>query len=75
MKIEQVKEQYEAQLMELPNVIGVGVGERGGSSVIKVFVTQKVAESFLKPEEIIPKRLNQFDVDVEEIGNLMAGTE
>lgn len=61
--------------MELPNVVGVGIGEKSGKPAIKVFVTHKVELSSLKPKEIIPKRLGQYDVDVEEIGIVMAGTE
>ncbi len=75
MKIEQIKERNENDLMELPNVVGVGIGEKNGKPAIKVFVTHKVELSSLKPKEIIPKRLGQYDVDVEEIGIVMAGTE
>lgn len=75
MTIKQVKEDHENELMELPNVVGVGIGEKNGKSVIKVFVTHKVELSSLKPQEVIPKRLDQCDVDVEEIGVVMAGTE
>ncbi|MDX2040331.1 MAG: hypothetical protein SF097_03735 [Acidobacteriota bacterium] len=74
MKIEQIKERNENDLMELPNVVGVGIGEKNGKPAIKVFVTHKVELSSLKPKEIIPKRLGQYDVDVEEIGIVMAGT-
>jgi hypothetical protein len=75
MKIEQVKERHENDMMELPNVVGVGIGEKNGKPVIKVFVTHKVELSSLKPKERIPKRLDHCDVDVEEIGVVMAGAE
>ncbi len=75
MKIEQARDIHEGRLMELPNVIGVGIGEKDGQPVIKVFVTQKVDVSSLNPEEVVPKRLSDFIVDVEEIGNVMAGNE
>ena len=65
---------HEEKLMQLPNVNGVGIGEKGGKEVIKVFVTHKVPESSLRPEEIIPKTLEGFEVDVEEIGNVTAQT-
>ncbi|HMV47761.1 MAG TPA: hypothetical protein PLD20_27895 [Blastocatellia bacterium] len=71
-QIEETRKQYEDQLMELPNVIGVGIGEKNGKPAIKVFVNQKVPADSLTPAEIIPKQLNQYDVDVEEIGNVMA---
>lgn len=72
MNIDQVKQLHEDKLMELPNVIGIGIGEKDGHSVIKVFVTHKVEAASLKPGEVVPKRLAGFDVDVEEIGNVMA---
>jgi len=68
MSIKAVKEEYEEQLMRIPNVTGVGIGEKGGKEVIKVFVTHKVPESSLRPEEIIPETLDGFEVDVEDIG-------
>ena len=40
MSIEPVKRKYEEQLMRLPNVTGVGIGEKDGKEVIVVFVTQ-----------------------------------
>lgn len=75
MKIEQVRERHETELMALPNVVGVGIGEKNGKPAIKVFVTYKVELSSLKPKEIIPKRLNQYEVDVEELGIVTAGIE
>jgi hypothetical protein len=68
MSIETVKESNEERLMRLPNVIGVGIGEKSGKPVIKVFVTHKVPESALQPHEVVPKKLNQWETDVEEIG-------
>ena len=70
MNVEKVKQKYEDRLMELPNVTGVGIGEKQAKEVIKVFVTQKISESDLQPQEIIPKSLEGWDVDVEEIGNV-----
>jgi hypothetical protein len=72
MNVEAVRIKYEEQLMRLPNVTGVGIGEKAGKEAIKVFVTHKVPESSLRPEEIIPKTLEGFEVDVEEIGVVMA---
>jgi len=72
MSIEAVKLKHENKLMQLPNVAGVGIGEKGGKEAIKVFVTHKVPESSLRPAEIIPKTLDGFEVDVEEIGTVTA---
>ena len=60
--------------MELPNVTGVGIGEKAGKEVIKVFVTQKISESELQSQEIVPKSLETYQTDVEEIGTVTAQT-
>jgi hypothetical protein len=57
MSIESVMRKYEAQLIRLPNVTGVGIGEKKGKEVIIVFVRRKVSEAVLQPSEIIPKAL------------------
>ena len=75
MDIESVRRQHEDQLMQLPNVTGVGIGEKAGKQVLKVFVTHKVPVSALQPEEVVPKTLEGFETDVEEIGVVMAQTE
>jgi hypothetical protein len=74
MSIEDMKIKHEEQLMRLPNVTGVGIGEKGGKAVIKVFVTHKVPESALRPQEIVPKSLEGYETDVEEIGVVTAQT-
>ena len=56
------------ELLRLPNVTGVGIGERGGKRVIKVFVTHKVPESTLQQEDVVPKLIDGHETDVEEIG-------
>jgi hypothetical protein len=70
MSVESVKRKYEDWLMGLPNVTGVAISEQGGKKVIKVFVSGKVPQSSLKPEEVIPKTLDGFEVDVEEMGGI-----
>lgn len=70
--IAEAKARHEAELLALPNVTGVGIGERDGQPVIKVFVTEKVAESELAPEERVPASLEGYVVDVEAIGFLEA---
>ena len=66
MNIESVMKKYEAQLMRLPNVTGVGIGEKKGKEVIIVFVRRKVSEAVLQPSEIIPKALEGYETNVEE---------
>jgi len=72
MNIEAVKRKCEEQVMRLPNVTGVGIGEKAGKPVIKVFVTHKVPESTLQPQWVVPKTLEGYETDVEEIGVVMA---
>jgi len=79
MDIVRIKEKHEDQLLKLPNVVGVAIGEKvvkgqvvPGKEVIKVFVTRKVPESQLKPDQVIPKTLEGYETDVEEIGIITA---
>lgn len=72
MGIKPIMRKYEEQLMRLPNVTGVGIGKKTGKEVIKVFVTHKVPESALQPQEIVPKTLEGYETDVEESGVVTA---
>jgi hypothetical protein len=72
--IQSVMEKYEDQLMQRRNVHGVGIGQKGAKQVIKVFVTHKVDKSALKPGDLIPKILDGYETDVEEIGSVSAQT-
>jgi hypothetical protein len=73
--IAEVKARHEADLLALPNVTGVGIGERNGKPVIKVFVTQKLPETDLASEERVPASLDGYEVDVEAIGFIEAQGE
>ncbi|MEO8417862.1 MAG: hypothetical protein ABI475_03970 [Methylophilaceae bacterium] len=72
MNIESSRRKYEDQMLQLPNVTGIGIGQRAGKDVIKIFVTRKLPESALQPHEIIPKTLDEYQTDVEEIGVVTA---
>lgn len=72
MGITDVRQKYENILLSLPNVNGVAIGEKAGKPAILVFVTHKVPESSLQPQEIIPKTLDGFETDVQEIGSITA---
>lgn len=65
MSIETVLKKYEEQLMKIPNVTGVGIGEKSGKEVIIVFVRKKIGEAVLRPNEIIPKELEGYLTDVQ----------
>jgi len=66
--ITEVQKKHEDAVLELPNVIGVGIGLKDDKQVIKVFVCRKLPENLLKPDEIIPKMLDGYQTDVEDIG-------
>ena len=72
MKIEAALRKAETQVMSLPNVIGVGIGERDGKPVIKVFVSRKVDKALLQPNEIIPAKIGGHATDVEVMGTVTA---
>jgi hypothetical protein len=72
MDIEAVLRRYEDELMAYPNVNAVGVGEKSGHPVIKVMVVRKVPEASLKSGQVLPKELEGFALDVEEIGEIAA---
>ena len=72
MSIESVQMKHWEHLMRLPNVTGIGTGEKAGKPVIKVFVAHKVPESGLRPHEIVPKTLEGYETSVEEIGVVTA---
>jgi hypothetical protein len=73
--ISSAKAGHEGELLALPNVTGVGIGERAGKPVIKVYVSRKVPESTLSPDDRVPASLEGFEVDVEEIGFVEALNE
>lgn len=72
MSIEAALERHEEALMELANVVGVGIGERGAEAVIKVFVARKVPAAGLAPADVVPEMLDGYGVDVEELGTVTA---
>ncbi len=69
MSIDLVKKKYEEMLMNLPGVVGVGIGLKSKKKAIKVFVG-RLPEERPQPEQAIPKSLDGYEVDVEEIGTL-----
>jgi hypothetical protein len=66
--IEAVRRRHEDELMALPQVNAVGEGRRGDEPILTVHVTTKSPEV----EEAIPNRIEGFDVEVVEIGDVSA---
>jgi hypothetical protein len=73
--IQEAQQRSEAGLLALPNVTGVAIGERRGKEVIKVFVTTKVSEEQLAPRDRVPKVIDGYETDVEQIGVVTAQTD
>jgi hypothetical protein len=63
-----VQREHEDQLMAIPGVTGVGVGECEGEPCLKVLVTARTPEL----EQAIPSALDGFRVEIEETGDIQA---
>ena len=68
MDIETILAKHEDRLLSLPNVVGVGIGERNGAAVIRVLVSKKLPADQIPPEHRVPKILDGIATDVVEIG-------
>lgn len=73
-----LKKAYRTELMSKANVVGVGVGfqVKGGQQTdtvaLVVMVDQKVPESQLAANDLIPREIEGFPVDVQEVGEVRA---
>ena len=72
MDIQTVLRRHEDDLLAYPNVNAVAIGQRAGRPVIKIMVVRKVPEASLPADQILPKELEGFAVDVEESGEITA---
>lgn len=68
MKIEDVQQRHEQQLMAIPGVTAIGIGEQHGQPVIVIMVNQRTEELNQK----LPRQLEGFGVKVEVSGELNA---
>jgi len=66
--IVQVLNEHAGQLMSIPGVSGVGIGDCRGSPCIKIFVI-KATPSITRQ---IPERLDGYEVAIEETGEFRA---
>lgn len=73
-----VQTKYNDELMQKAHVQGtaVGLAKVGGQLtdeiVLVVLVDEKVPESQLAPDDVIPRYLDNVRVDVQEIGRIVA---
>lgn len=72
MDINAAMRRHEDRIMALVNVTGIGIGEKDGRPVIKVFVSRKLPEAELGKDQIVPRTLEGHPTDVEEIGIVTA---
>ncbi len=63
MKIDEVLRRHEADLTGLPDVRGVGVGEKDGEEVIVVFTTQDESAP-QRLRSVLPETLDGYKIDV-----------
>ncbi|BAY38136.1 hypothetical protein NIES2111_24810 [Nostoc sp. NIES-2111] len=66
--IEQVKEQYEFDLLRIDGVVGVGISECENEPCIKVYLKNES----LNLKKQIPKQLDGFKVDTQVTGSIQA---
>jgi hypothetical protein len=80
-RVSELKELMEDELLQKPNVVGVGVGlrQKGGvytdEIALVVMVRKKVPAIELEPEDRIPEAIENVPIDVLEVGELFAGGE
>ena len=73
-----VKRQYKDALMDMKNVLAVGVGykitkgKKTDKLSVVVSVKEKVKQDDLLPDDIVPKTLNAVPTDVIEVGSFVA---
>jgi len=78
MTIEDVKEKYEDELLELENCISVGIGKKETKGMetdedaIIVGVTEKKPEEELDDDQIVPRKIEGYKSDVQEVGLITA---
>jgi hypothetical protein len=73
-KITEIQARYADELMSKANVVGVAVGLKKTAGeyttvmALVVMVSEKVPQSQLAPEDIIPNQIEGVPVDVQETG-------
>jgi len=74
----QVKERHEQEIMKKKYVVGMGVGFKAQGKVhsqqlsLVVYVSQKLPETALAPQDRIPPSIEGIPTDVVEVGKIKA---
>lgn len=67
-KVNDVKKKYEKKIMNIPGVVGIGVGMLDDVDAITVMVVEKTALI----EKKVPQQLKGFPVIIQETGTIRA---
>lgn len=68
-KIEQFRSQYDADLVAIPGVAGVGVGlNNAGKTCLKIYTSVPTEQVFLN----LPVEIKEFEFELEFIGEVKA---
>jgi hypothetical protein len=68
LSIQDVKKKYETKIMNIPGVVGIGIGKENEQDAINVLVVQRTP----KIEKKVPKQLKGFPVVIQETGVIRA---
>lgn len=80
--VEKITGEFQAEedsILSVPNVVGVGVGNKvkggrdTGTTCAKVLVSQKLPKNLLSAADMVPATIGTSATDVEEVGHLLAG--
>lgn len=68
LSIHQVKKKYEAKIMNIPGVVGIGIGKQDELDAITVLVVEKTPVI----EKKVPRQLKEYPVIIQETGVIRA---
>lgn len=71
MTIDDVLRQHEDALLSLPDVQGVGIGERDGVKVIRLLTIREISEAS-RESAGIPLEIDGYKVELQAIGPISA---
>jgi hypothetical protein len=73
------QQQHEDSVLALQNVVGISLGHKVKKDVeteepvISVLVNHKLDPGLLSKDDLVPRKLNDFNTDVVEVGEIFAG--
>jgi len=70
VSIESAQERLTAQVMAIPGVVGIGLGECDGEPCFRVMVVEKTEELVAR----VPERFESYKVVIDETGEMRART-